>query len=547
MIKKMFSISICIALCASVFVSCSKTSTKMDMIYPFNGEINSFDPQVAGTKDEFLIAENCYEGLVRTTDDSSVKPGVAKSWNVSEDGKTYTFQLRQGAKWYINDKAKELIGESWNPDITAHDFVFALKRAASPQTESPLYSNISNIKGAPQINSEQKNASLAIKAKDDYTLEIKLSAPDSGFFDILSSAVAMPCNEEFFNATSGRYGLGIEYSIFNGQFYIKSQLESSFVLKASDTYVGEEKMKATDLTLNILNDERNEKLVKNIVDGYYDAAYISGKQFEQIENPQELTTIPYADTTWTFLINSKSGSLSEKKLRQALSMSLSKLDLNKSKFLSNATGITPPSCTIGKNPITSTDKNLAVENNPEKAKDLWRDGLKITGNNTINLTFITTEEMNDYAKLLAQGIQGSIGKISTYDNGKTIAFSFKIETVSINELETAIKKGEYDLALYPIKAASQSPVAFLDQISQENLVSSQSEKFENALKTAKSASADKAPNACIDAEKALIETYCVVPVFFESAYYVMAKNVKDVQFHPGSGRVSFVYAYRETK
>ena len=59
---------------------------------------------------------------------------------------------------------------------------------------------------------------LGVTALDDYTLEINLKSADDGFLNVLATAVAMPCNKEYFDATKGRYGLGLDYTIFNGQF-----------------------------------------------------------------------------------------------------------------------------------------------------------------------------------------------------------------------------------------------------------------------------------------------------------------------------------------
>ena len=137
----------------------------------------------------------------------------------------YTFHLRQGAKWNVKNtsqsanskeltKAQELMGETFNPDITANDFVFALQRACEKNTDAPLFSSISNIVNASKIHSgKMKSSKLGVKAIDDYTLEIKLKSADGGFLNVLSTAIAMPCNEDYFNATKGRYGLGLDYSI----------------------------------------------------------------------------------------------------------------------------------------------------------------------------------------------------------------------------------------------------------------------------------------------------------------------------------------------
>ena len=88
--KRIFSLLLCAALVCTLFAGCGGRNKQLDIIYPINGNITSFDPQVAATQDEYLIAENCYEGLVRVEDDGTVKPAVAADWTVSTDQKTYT-------------------------------------------------------------------------------------------------------------------------------------------------------------------------------------------------------------------------------------------------------------------------------------------------------------------------------------------------------------------------------------------------------------------------------------------------------------------------
>ena len=130
MIKKTIALMLCIILSFTLLAGCSGKSESLDFIYPFEGNIASFDPQIASTSDEFLVIENCFEGLVRVLDDGTIQEGVAKEWSVSDDGLTYTFTLRQGAKWNVQSKdkdnptkAQELMGLDFNPDVTANDFV----------------------------------------------------------------------------------------------------------------------------------------------------------------------------------------------------------------------------------------------------------------------------------------------------------------------------------------------------------------------------------------------------------------------------------------
>ena len=137
--KRIFSLLLCAALVCTLFAGCGGRNKQLDIIYPITGDITSFDPQVAATQDEYLIAENCYEGLVRVEDDGTVKPAVAADWTVSTDQKTYTFHLRQGLKWHLTDAVTERMGKNWDPDITAHDFCFcASARRITPDRLSPI-------------------------------------------------------------------------------------------------------------------------------------------------------------------------------------------------------------------------------------------------------------------------------------------------------------------------------------------------------------------------------------------------------------------------
>lgn len=547
--KRIISVMLCAVLIAVSLCGCSDNSEILDFIYPFGGDINSFDPQVAGTQDEFLIIENCYEGLVRVLDDGTVQAGVAESWNVSGDGLTYTFKLRKGAKWnvYSEDKdrptkAQELMGFDFNPDITAGDFVFALQRAVDKNTQSPLYSTVANIKNAAKIHSGKMAVGrLGVRAIDDYTLEIRLESADDGFMSVLSTAVAMPCNKEYFYATKGRYGLGLNYTIFNGQFYVSSILEASYILKNNKKYVGEYPSKVTDITLNITDD--NSEITKRLKSGYYDCAYISGKEYASL-GTNDITALPYANKMWALMLNKNKLILSNKKLRQAICLAASRPDVEQYTYLENATTFTPPSCLIGnESAVKQLGKTVAAQN-PEKAQELWKKGLEETNYSIADITVIITEEMEDIAKQLVQGIQSSIGSITGYGKNGKISFSLKIEVLNQEDFNTEIAKGDYDIALYRFTASSHSCTSYLESIINEHY-SGDNNSADKALLKAQSANAASTAAACSACERAIMNDYSILPLFYEASYYAEAKGVSGVNFHAGSGRVCFVNAIRE--
>lgn len=548
-IRKIMSLILCIVLPAGILAGCSGGDEKIDFIYPFDADIVSFDPQVASTPDEYLIIENCFEGLVRVLDNSTVQDGVAKSWSISDDGLTYTFKLYEGVKWKTQSKdkdnpskAQELMGLDFNPDITAHDFVFALRRAVDPVTQCPLFPTVAGIVNASKIHSGKADVTkLGVTAIDDYTLEIKLESPDSGFLNTLSTAVAMPCNSDYFYATKGRYGLGIDYTIFNGQFYVSSLLEASYILKNNDDYTGPHKSAVSDITLKI-NDEDTD-IVKNLKNGYFDSAYITGNQYEQLEK-EKLSVLPYENKMWAFVINKNKQIFSNTELRRGVCLSISNEEQTRHTYLKKASSFTPPSCFTADDGISKAIGTTVPVQDEKTAIEAWKKGLEQTGYTSADITVLVPKEFEEIAKNLVQGIQSGIGSVTNYGDNQKISFSLKINTLEQKEYEQALNKGDYDIALCQFTAKSSNCVSFLSDVIKSNY-SGEVEAAEKALEKAQNSNASDMAEACRECELALMADYSVMPLFFESSYYAQAKGVSGVQFHAGSGRVCFVNATRE--
>ena len=537
--KKTIRLLICFLLLAAVFSGCGASKENLNLVYPFGGNVNSYDPQIAATADEFLIAENCFEGLVRSDDSGNILPGCAESWDITDAGLKYTFHLYRGLKWHIFKSVEERMGEYYNPELTAFDFVFALQRAADPLTESPLYSTIANIENAPEVHAGWLDTSqLAVKAIDNYTLEIWLSAPDASFLQTLSTAVAMPCNEEFFRKTNGRYGLGLQYTMFNGPFRVTDELDSSYILRSScgenGAYQGPNKTGVSNITLKIVDED--ESLVEKLKSGYYDAAYIRGYESAEIGKKSGISLTPYSNTTWAFALNANKGILSAASARHAVSLALSDIDFENYPYLTKAKSLIPPSCTIGTGSYTEAIPDIAEANNAEKAVELWKQAVEATSEYNIELTVIAPENMQNTAKQFLQGIQSSIGSISNAEEDRKISFTLTLETKTEKEIKEAVKSGNYDIAFYPRTATAASPVSFLQSSKDPETAGFDDAKFSAALQKAQSSNSAK---DCLACEKRLMETYCYIPLCYESRYYASAKGISGIQFHPGSGRVNF--------
>lgn len=147
---------------------------------------NSADPETldqhkTSTVYEAHILRDLYEGLVIYDAAAQVIPGVAESWELSDDGRTYTFRLRADAKWSNGDP------------VTAGDFVYSFRRIMLPETGAKYANVLYPIANAEKIHAGELPATeLGVAALDDRTLEITLGDPTPFFLELLTHQTGLP-------------------------------------------------------------------------------------------------------------------------------------------------------------------------------------------------------------------------------------------------------------------------------------------------------------------------------------------------------------------
>ena len=154
-----------------------------EMVYHRGNDADpeTLDQHKTSTVYEANILRDLYEGLVVYDAAAKVVPGVAESWELSDDGKTYTFHLRGDAKWSNGDP------------VTAGDFVYSFRRIMLPETGAKYANVLYPIANAEKIHAgELPPDRLAVTARDDRTLEITLEAPTPYFLELLTHQTALP-------------------------------------------------------------------------------------------------------------------------------------------------------------------------------------------------------------------------------------------------------------------------------------------------------------------------------------------------------------------
>lgn len=209
------------ALLLGVLVGCAPAPQSGNILLRGNGpEPDSLDPQRARTVESHVVLRDLYECLTSLAKDASAAPGVAESWEVSPDGLSYTFHLRNNARWSNGDR------------VTADDFVFALRRLVDPATASQYAQLIDVIAEAPAIVAGRAAPeALGVSAPDQATVVVRLQSPAPYLPGLLSFPSTCPVHRPTLAKEGARFSKpGVMVS--NGAFRLVEWVPGSHITVA---------------------------------------------------------------------------------------------------------------------------------------------------------------------------------------------------------------------------------------------------------------------------------------------------------------------------
>lgn len=173
--QRLFASWLAVLILASISVSCSDRGARADLIIANGAEPGSLDPATSKGLEELRIVMALWEGLMRLDPKTAQPiPGLAERYEVSPDGRVYTFHIRTNAKWSTGER------------ITAHDFVYSWRRVLDPLTASEYAGQLFYVKNAEAyFNRKLMNQDdLGVKALDDSTLRVELTNPTPFFLGL---------------------------------------------------------------------------------------------------------------------------------------------------------------------------------------------------------------------------------------------------------------------------------------------------------------------------------------------------------------------------
>ena len=212
------------------------SSTALDLAVQVGPNPETIDPALNSAADGANIIVHAYEPLMIVDPDNKIVGGQAESFDVSEDGLTYTFHLREGLKW------------SDGTPLTAEDFVYSWKRLADPNTAAPYGEDmLGYVKGYEEAVAGNLDA-LAVSAPDDKTFVVELEVPCVYFSKLITHASMVPVQKATIEANGDQWTLKPETYVSNGPLKMVEWVPGSHITFAKN----ENYWNASKVTLNTL-------------------------------------------------------------------------------------------------------------------------------------------------------------------------------------------------------------------------------------------------------------------------------------------------------
>jgi oligopeptide transport system substrate-binding protein len=278
------------------------------------GEPETLDPHKSSTVLESNILRNLFEGLVVLDPGGNVAPGVADRWEVSEDGLTYTFRLRDNARW------------SNGEPVTAEDFVYSLRRIEDPKTRSQYAEVLYPIRNAEEVNTGKAAvAELGVAAPDARTVRITLKAPTPYFLQLLTHQTSLPVNGKEI-ARLGDDWIKPGKMVSNGAYMLDDVKPNAHIRIVKNPHYWEA-AKVTIDTVVFDPSEDRAAVLKRYRAGEFDVVYgdVPNDQLGWLRQnmPRDLHIAPYAGVYY-YTLNTTKPPFNDKRVRVALSMAINR-------------------------------------------------------------------------------------------------------------------------------------------------------------------------------------------------------------------------------
>jgi oligopeptide transport system substrate-binding protein len=485
-------------------------------------ELSTADVSLAMDNTACSVMSQVGEGLFSFDKNGEAIPALAtEKVEPSADGLTYTFTIRDNAKWSNGDP------------ITAQDFVYSWKRTVDPKTASPQGYYFEGIKNYSEIAAGTKDKDeLGVIALDDQTLEVQLAYPMSYFQQLLAVPAFFPLNEAFVEKSGSKYGTNAENTLYNGPFILKDWdgTNISWTYEKNKEYWDQDNVTLDKVELQVIKEVATGKNL--FEDGQLDIVKISGDVVAQEKNNSALTFRKLVGTYYIQL-NTQNNIFTNLNARKAVALALDSEQLANNVLndgSEKALGFVPVGFKNQKNNQDFAEEIGDINTTDLKqAKQLWNTAKKELGINQTTVTILCSD--SDNAKKISEYIQGALGDTLAGLTVDVSAVPFS------NRLEKS-RSGEFDIVLGGWTPVFADPIDFLNLLqsnNSNNFGKWAHNDYDQLLKDANETYAndyEKRWEAMQKADRLVADEAPLVPLFQISEAYLINENVQGTDLGP---------------
>ncbi|MDT2849254.1 peptide ABC transporter substrate-binding protein [Vagococcus carniphilus] len=483
--------------------------------------ISTLDTTQTTDKNTFTMVQHLFEGLTRFDEKTNPVPGIAEKIDVSEDGKTYNFKLRDDAKWSNGDK------------ITAQDFEFSWKRLLNPKTQGPNAYLLDNVVNGLAIRNGEKGIDeVGFKAVSDTEFKVELENPQPSFLSVLAIGWLAPQQEKFVKEAGDKYGTTSESILYNGPFVLTKWdgTSDTWTLEKNEAYYDEKSVKLKEVDVQTLKEENTG--INLFESEELDLVRISGQNVAQYKDLPGYVT--FSDVSNSFLdFNQKEGSpLANVNVRKAISLAIDKKALTENVLADGSkplNGLVPAN--LYENPDTKEDyRKYAGEfatYNLKEANKSWDKAKKEVGK-TLEIKLLAAD--TDQGKKVSEYIQSELEQ-----NLKGLKISVNLQPA--NNLNQSRREKDYELSLSGWIAGSSELDSYFNLYAKDssyNYGNFNNEEYTKLVTDAKTINANHPDKQFADYKKAedilLNQESAQVPIYQSASNYLVNPKISHVEY-----------------
>ncbi len=397
----------------------------------------NLDPLMANDEETKAILSIIYEGLVRIDGQGMLQPALAESWQIDEDGKTYTINLRTDVKWHN--------GETFSAaDVKAtFDRIKELKKSVK-KGERPDFAEFDNVQ--------------SYEALDENTFIISLYKPDADFLYGMTRGILSASFIETLKVSKGTEKTALEY-IGTGPFKVVSKLSDSVSLRRNDDYFSE---KPYIEEINIKNFPDNIAIKEAFNKRAIDMINIEPEDWNVFHEMEDVYLLQYPSRYFEFIaVNLTNPILSDVKVRQAILMGIDRNRILQDTTLGRGLVIDGP--ILPYSWAFNSNMQHIMYNKRTAAQKLKEAGWEDEDNDGILEKTIGKKKYKLAFELLVNTSNGARYQTASHveKDLKELGISVKLTNVTWDELKSKVMSKKYDTAIMGWKLAPNPDLQFM--------------------------------------------------------------------------------------